>query len=719
MTFYNQELRNIGKIITLGSLNLSLTLRLEEYELKSFHINIRKIKSLKDLSFIIENEQIWEKIELSTSSELINTLIHMNRIKRIKNIVAYLVYDKIEFTEEQIKFQRLLDCILLKYGIVIYSYNICKCKNNISFNLIYKNYSKKIMLYGYEYDNTDFDTIGIINNNKKINETNEEKKEEIEQDSDNDENIGVFDKIPEDQVNFDDFKYIYIRYRDFIFSGEFHNVIKLKEIYNFMRYIKKNFKMKIILNFGEKFKFNEKYIIKLLKIVDIHIFGSKNELLDILIKRKEKDILIRQKNKEKKLLEMFNETKNSIFNKTNTFMKWNENKNSSFSFRNINKINRTLDHKYASSYNKQKQLENRAKNIKSLIIAKTINLPTNLKNQIFFKNNIYNYIHELIYTSSEKNTISSQDEKLGIYLDDIKNITIVNYKELKINPDINEYDFHIYPKSSVFSLKEIENIKSILKSNYALFSYIKDGCILRVILDNLKNGKENYYLFYFYIRICLLKILSLIKKGVEIPTKKEFYIIELKKNELNRIITEENTKKKENGFNINNSFRDYLNKEKESFCSSPKVDGKYITIYKQKFLNNTSLLAKHKMNGYKTQNKFFMKSVKGNKISKINNLRKTFWNNRRNKKSPVHVNGIFELSVYLTKEDKKRYLYKLPFLKMDSKSQMLKSFRNSKMSKIELKDSKDKDNNLSYELVKVKVDTSKYKEIKFQPTNKG
>ena len=75
--------------------------------------------------------------------------------------------------------------------------------------------------------------------------------------------------------------------------------------------------------------------------------------------------------------------------------------------------------------------------------------------------------------------------------------------------------------------------------------------------------------------------------------------------------------------------------------------------------------------------------------------------------------------LYLTKEDKKRYLYKLPFLKMDSKSQMLKSFRNSKMSKIDLKDLKDKDNNLSYELVKVKVDTSKYKEIKFQPTNKG
>ena len=180
-----------------------------------------------------------------------------------------------------------------KYNELIYKGNYVNGKRN-GYGEEYK-YNE--LIYNGDHLNDKRNGFGMEYKTIYLN-LNIKTKEKVEEDSDNDENIGVFDKIPEDQVNFDDFKYIYIRYRDFLFSGEFHNVIKLKEIYNFMRYIKKNFKMKIILNFGEKFKFNEKYIIKLLKIVDIHIFGSKNELLDILIKRKEKDILIRQKKKK-------------------------------------------------------------------------------------------------------------------------------------------------------------------------------------------------------------------------------------------------------------------------------------------------------------------------------------------------------------------------------------------------------------------------------------
>ena len=99
MNFYNQELHNIGKIIALGGLNLSLNLKLEKEDIQSMNINLRDINSLKDLSFIIDNEQLWERIELSSKSELLNTLIHMNRIKKIKNIVVYLVYDKMVFAQ--------------------------------------------------------------------------------------------------------------------------------------------------------------------------------------------------------------------------------------------------------------------------------------------------------------------------------------------------------------------------------------------------------------------------------------------------------------------------------------------------------------------------------------------------------------------------------------------------------------------------------------------
>ena len=82
MSFYKQELQNIGKIIALGGLELSLNLKLDKRDIQALNIDLRNIKSLQDLLFLIDNENIWEKIYLSTKNELINTLFHMNRVKK-------------------------------------------------------------------------------------------------------------------------------------------------------------------------------------------------------------------------------------------------------------------------------------------------------------------------------------------------------------------------------------------------------------------------------------------------------------------------------------------------------------------------------------------------------------------------------------------------------------------------------------------------------------
>ena len=82
MSFYKQELQIIGKIITLGGLELSLNLKLDKRDIQALNIDLRNIKSLQDLLFLIDNENIWEKIYLSTKNELINTLFHMNRVKK-------------------------------------------------------------------------------------------------------------------------------------------------------------------------------------------------------------------------------------------------------------------------------------------------------------------------------------------------------------------------------------------------------------------------------------------------------------------------------------------------------------------------------------------------------------------------------------------------------------------------------------------------------------
>ena len=141
---------SIGKIITFGSLNLFLTLRLEREDLTT---NFNYLQSLEDLTFLADNEKLWERIELTSKNELFNTLLRMNRIKQNKNIISYLVLDKLNYKEEQSKFQKLLDYVLFENGFVVHSYEVCSCQISINLKLLYKKRMKKFVICGEEdYD---------------------------------------------------------------------------------------------------------------------------------------------------------------------------------------------------------------------------------------------------------------------------------------------------------------------------------------------------------------------------------------------------------------------------------------------------------------------------------------------------------------------------------------------------------------------------------------
>ena len=711
MTFYSKELSNIGKIITLGSLNLSLTLRLEKSDFQLLGIEFKNINALKDLTFILENEYLWERIELITESELLNTLFHMNRIKKIKNIVAYLIYNKIEFNEEQIKFQRLLDFLLLTYGVVIYSYDICKCKINIFFNIIYKNTSKKIIIYEEDvlYTNKDNDTNKDNLENKDKHEKKEENGEEINDENEK-EDMGLFGRIPENQVNFDDFKYIYIHFSDYTIGGELFEIFKLKELYYFLKHIKNETKTKIIINFGENLKSYEKYLISFIKVSDIHIFRNKVELVDILMKKKEKEDKKKQKINQK-FLQIFKAQNNHKIKKIKAVMHRDGSKkslNSNLSFSKISK--NSGDNKTNNSYTSRK-LEYKSQTLKNMLINKSLNISLNIKSKDYFnKNNIFNYIQELIYNPTEFMENQNQNDKLGIYIDDFKKIYIIDYKKLRFKPNISEYDLNIYPKPNIHNLLEIENIKNILHSNNSLLSYIIYGCILITILDDMSKSNDNYYLFYFYIRMSILKILSVIKNGMKIPTDKEFYLIELKKNELNKIITDENTKRKEEGFNISFFNSEHKTKSENSIDEKDKFG----TLYMQGFRKKENLKTKSIINNYKTNEKTFLNFIK----KRNTNLEKGFWTKRKNMKFSFHSNRVPDLSVYLSKEQKQKLTKenKLPPLRFISKSsnQTSNSFMKSKIPKLDIR--KNENNKNSQE--EGKIDISKYKEIKFQPTQK-
>ena len=756
MSFYNQELQNIGKIIALGGLELSLNLKLDKRDIQALNIDLRNIKSLQDLLFLIDNENIWEKIYLSTKNELINTLFHMNRVKKIKNIVAYLIYDKIEFTEEQKKFQKILDFALLNNGVVIYSYPICKCKINIGFNLIYKNNTIKINLYGEKEENSEINTDNKNNKEecKNIDEINSKE---------NDDDFGLFSKIPEAQVNFDDFKYLYIHFSEYNYGGEFYQCFKIREIYNYVKYIKNNFKIKIIFNFCENFRKSEKYLIELIKIVDIHIFRNKSDLLDLLIKKKESDDLKYQKNTQK-LIENIKSKKLRI-----KFLKRKLKDTKSNSVSNLNKIK---IHKNARE--KFDTKEEKSQSLKNILIRKSINITLNQKNKAYFnKHNMFDYIHDLIYNSSDSSTYySTHSDKLGIYLDNFKKIYIVNYKMFKTLPDIKEYDFNIYPKSNIYNLKEIQGIRKILFANYSLFSYIIYGCILSNILDGISKKFENYYLFYLYIRLSILKILSVIKNGMKIPTNKDFYIIDLKKEELDKIISDETHKEREKGFinDYSNRESDYRLTKKSNFFHLK--NDKFGILFKQSFHMNNSFYGGNSTMHAKKKNNKIISNLFSDKITKninISPFSKTIWTKKHNDKFSMIRNRLLDnCSIFLAKELRKDLTGGkiLPLIKKNknkSKNNTTHNFFNSNITlfnirdkseekKIEketkekiiekqetidkekikdnekIKETREKAKEKLKEEIKDKIkftnrffeykriDTSKYKEIKFQPT---
>jgi hypothetical protein len=160
-----------------------------------------------------------------------------------------------------------------------------------------------------------------------------------------------------------------------------------------------------------------------------------------------------------------------------------------------------------------KRLENNVnQSLKNIILAKSQSLSVDNKKRVLIdKTNMFNYVHKILFSPKLNLSQEYLKNKLGIYLDDFKKIYIADYKRTKPRPDIIEYDFNIYPKSNVHKLKEIEILREILYSRYSMFSYIIYGCILSTILDDIIKGKESYYLFYFYIRVSVLKILSLLK----------------------------------------------------------------------------------------------------------------------------------------------------------------------------------------------------------------
>jgi len=542
-------------LLTFGNFELILSLNLTQEDVQNYNIDKQILESLDDISFLENNKKLWSKINLTSNDDSLNSLITMYKMKKGKNLTKYLLFDELKFNDIKIDFNPILEKVLKSYGIIIKSYQGGQCKINIGFKLQYEEKKNIIAICGEiptsddeEKENNEENNDNNDENNNNENENNENnennnnenKNNDNEEDDDEEEDeneedrddIGSFSKIFEEEENLDQYKYIYVNVPDII-SGKFSD-LSFKQLYNFLYKIKDETNIKIILYLGSEFK-KGKDLLKMLKVSDIHIISSKNKLLDLLKKKKEKEEKKAKKEKKEDKSKTIKAEKNNSMNGEEEENKEDEN--------NENNEEELLSKKLKKSQTEEKDNLNLSMSSRRLAPIDPFN------NKSLNKKNMFNYLRNLIYT--DKNGHPNLNEKLGIYYDEFNKMIFVNYQKNNLQPSINENDLLIFPKYNVYNLKEIEKTKKALKDNEPKYiSILVSGTLNQIINSKEDMNSTSYYLATISCGYVLKKLLLCDMNNLEAPINKSFYSIKIKKEELKSFVDQQESEKRENGFNM-------------------------------------------------------------------------------------------------------------------------------------------------------------------------
>ena len=293
---------NIGNLLSYGSINLTLTLELYENDFIQNNIEWKKLNNLSSLNFLKENNNLWERIKLSSTDQKMQLLLHMNKILKEKIKIKHICFRKMKYKESQQNFREFLENILNLNGLNFESHSVCKCELSIQLRLRYNGKRRLFVLCGdkspldddededisidYKEDDNVLLEEGATNEQNPgendDNEIGEEEKYEIDEKQDDNE-YNPFIELPKDINNFNEFYYIYFNYFDFT-GGIFSGKITVNHLYKYFLFLQKNSKCRIILNMMKEISDNSEEIRDLLSVSSITIFYDKNKLFHLLNK---------------------------------------------------------------------------------------------------------------------------------------------------------------------------------------------------------------------------------------------------------------------------------------------------------------------------------------------------------------------------------------------------------------------------------------------------
>jgi hypothetical protein len=162
-----------GDLLAFGSVNLLLTLNLDENDLTKYKLNWENLSSLNDLKFIINHQKFWKRIELTSNNEAMNVILYINKTSPKLIKIGYVGLKKIILKEKEKNFEDFIFSVTRQHGLFITSCDICNCNISIQLLLKYEEKEKIFLLCGKSVDiKKPKNDLGKINNNNEENENN-------------------------------------------------------------------------------------------------------------------------------------------------------------------------------------------------------------------------------------------------------------------------------------------------------------------------------------------------------------------------------------------------------------------------------------------------------------------------------------------------------------------------------------------------------------------
>ena len=426
----------------------------------------------------------------------------------------------------------MISYVTTESGLYIEACEVCPCDMKLQIKLCFQNNEKVFTLLNEE------STMCSEYDNNVSNKSNKERD-------------NPFSLIIEEIVNPNKFNYIYFDYSDYTI-GDFKDFITIHDLYEYCFYLKTKTSAKIILNLKNEKNHSEEFK-ALLSIIDICIFYSKNDLLEILQKFK---YVEDKKMKIEETLKKYYDTKEEV-DKTKKKKEENEEKkNEIIKIRNI-LLNKNIDKTEIKSTENKKTEKTISQSPSMIKIKKIKPMSPALLDKLF----MFNYYKKGI---CDKDPINRNNKKIIIVFDKFNKVLFIKFLKNEDKPSISDFDIKICPKINIHNLSKLYEYQKFISNRFNEYIILFLGCLLSFFASKGKEAldkESNLYLGYLIGMNYIKKISEIEKNNLPLPADKNFYYCNINKIEEEKLIEKNNQMKKEFSFilncNNNNKMKQY------------------------------------------------------------------------------------------------------------------------------------------------------------------